>query len=82
MVAFYQSVPYEAKSPHFVVRLASNWISAPFFRKVHRNAMIGTLGRITAQLILLCEKTRDADQASFLFGAICLLEERFEHNRG
>ena len=48
MVAFYQSVPYEAKSPLFVVRLASNGIGAPFFRKVHRNAMIGTLGRITA----------------------------------
>ena len=48
MIAFYQSVPSEAKSPLFVVRLASNGISAPFFRKVHRNAMIGTLGRRTA----------------------------------
>lgn len=48
MVAFYKSVPYEAKSPLFVVRLASNGIGAPFFRKVHRNAMIGTRGRITA----------------------------------
>lgn len=48
MVAFYQSVPYEAKSPLFVVRLGFHGISAPFFRKVHRNAMIGTLGRITA----------------------------------
>lgn len=48
MTAFYQSLPRDAKSPIFVVRLALEGIRVPFFRKVYRKADVGALGCIIA----------------------------------
>lgn len=46
MTAFYQSLPRDAKSPIFVVRLALDGIGMPFFKKLYRKTNVGVLGCI------------------------------------
>lgn len=48
MIAFYQSLLRDAKSPIFVVRLALDRIRMPFFGKVYRRTNVGALGCIVA----------------------------------
>ena len=48
MTTFYQSLPRDAKSPIFVVRLALEGIGMPCFRKVYRKTNIGAFGCIIA----------------------------------
>lgn len=48
MTTFYQSLPRDAKSPIFVVRLALDGIRMSFFRKVYRKTNVGALGCIIA----------------------------------
>lgn len=48
MTTFYQSLPRDAKSPIFVVRLALGGIRMSFFRKVYRKTNVGALGCIIA----------------------------------
>lgn len=48
MTTFYQSFPRDTKSPIFVVRLALDGISMPFFRKVYRKTNVRALGCVLA----------------------------------
>jgi hypothetical protein len=48
MTTFYQSLPRDAKSPSFVVRLAVDGIRMFFFREVYRKTNVGALGCIIA----------------------------------
>jgi len=48
MIISCQSLPRDAKSPIFAVRLALDGICMPFFRKVDRKTNVGALGCIIA----------------------------------